>query len=365
MVLAALYGGLGLGVPSSDKFDYANSLNTKIQSAGGYGIPPGIYSYAFDPSTGMPFMCDPTKTPPGGSKSQAAGAAAINPPAANKPVADEPPVNVPSDVAPSASVASQDAHPSITEDKTASLPGTNTVDNNKTPEHRLSPIEQTPLTHKVQDDTPAVSNDSPTTGKQLSPSSGKEDDLMTSSLPNNKVNDGVTPTPEQHKTTSSASKIETTEHLFSKPSGVTPIQQSNGVAIENHVSNDNQPSRDKSSSHAPKVMVGPPLYINNPKSSSNSNNKVTSNKVTSEKLTPLIDNYHKEMKLSKEVKVKRSNNLKKYFERKKTLKKNDITIKLPEIPPCPDMKNYHWPWNCLGEFNSNTLVCYPPQTIKR
>jgi hypothetical protein len=379
LVLAALYGGLGQGIPSSKNFDYANSLNAKIQSAGGYGLPPGIYSYAFDPSTGMPFMCDPTKTPPGGSKSQAAGAAAINPPtAARKPTADEPSDNVPSEID---SAPSQDIHPSSTNTNKVitaeSPPGTNTVGTNTVgtntvgtntvgtggaPEQRLSPIEHTPPSQKAQKD--AVSNASPTSlpGKDEITANGNDDDMdemndMTSSSPSDEDHDGVTPTPNQHKTTSAVSdKMASSEHLLEKPSTVTPVQQSTGNKVENHVSNDvsnhAQPSGVTSPQKGVQVKLGPPLYVENPKTNPQSSAQT---KVGGQKLTPLIDNYHKELK--PDGKVKRSNSLKKYFLSKKG-KKNEITIKLPEIPPCPDMKNYHWPWNCLGGFILTQILMY-------
>ncbi len=356
MVLAALYGGLGQGVPSSTNFDYANGLNPKIQGAGGYGLPSGIYSYAFDPSTGMPFMCDPTKTPPGASKSQAAGAAAINPPAARKPAADEPSANVPSENVPSAvgasaSAPSQDIRPSGTNSNKVttaeSPPGANAVGTNGEPEHRLSPIGHTSLSHKAQND---ASNTSPTSlhGEETTSASGSDDDLMTSSSPSNKVQDGVTPTPNQGKTTSAVSdKMMSSEHPLEKPSTITPVPTGNKA--ENHVSNDVsnhvQTSGVATSPPKPDVKLGPPLYVDSSKTNPHSSEQ---SKVTDQRITPLIDNYHKELKLGERMKVKRSNTLKKYFQSKKMIKKNDITIKLPEIPPCPDMKDYHWPWNCLG-----------------
>ena len=365
LVLAALYGGLGQGIPSSTNFDYANGLNAKIQGAGGYGLPPGIYSYAFDPTTGMPFMCDPTKTPPGASASQTSGAAAINPPAASKPVSDEssenlpsenvPSENTPSGISASTSASSQDSHPSSenTNQVTSpqSPPGTNIVGANAKPIHRLSPIGHTPSSHKTQNFASSMLNTSPTKlpGK-VTPAPVNNDDLMKSSSASNKVNNGLTPTPGQGKMTSAGTdKMTSWGHLLHKPSTITPQQQSSENKVENQVSNrvsnQVQPFNAPSHSKEAQVRLGPPLYVPNSKASPQSS---APNKVSEPRLTPIIDNYHKELKLSDKVKVKRSNTLKKYFHTKKMTKKNDITIKLPEIPPCPDMKNFHWPWNCLG-----------------
>ncbi|CAB4040717.1 Hypothetical predicted protein [Paramuricea clavata] len=145
------------------------------------------------------------------------------------------------------------------------------------------------------------------------------------------------------------------EHLLEKPSTVTPVQQSTGNKVENHVSNDAsnhvQPSGVTSPPKGVQVKVGPPLYVENPKTNPQSSAQT---KVSGQKLTPLIDNYHKELK--PDGKVKRSNSWKKYFLSKKA-RKNEITIKLPEIPPCPDMKNYHWPWNCLDKGNTVKKEC--------
>lgn len=380
LVLAALYGGLGQGIQSSKNFDYAKGLDPKIVSAGGYGLPTGIYSYAFDPSTGMPFMCDPTKTPPGGAKSQAAGVAAVNPPAAtaSKPKADDtsgivpsgsvpsdktsenvPSENTPSGNTPSGdtsteiggSVPSPDVHPSSTnpnEVTVASAPVTNTVGTNATPEHRLAPVTNTPPSHhKAQKDAPPVLNKTPDSSLENDETNDDEennDDLMTSSSPSNDEDD----TSISSEDNSASSPI--TNKITSPPSVTNPAKQLAGNNVQNRVSNHVKPSGKTSSKKEVQVKLGPPLYLPNPKINPQSS---LQNKITNTRLTPLIDNYHKELMVPKGMKVKRSNSMKKYIESKKAAKKNGITIKLPTIPPCPDMKDYHWPWNCLGGSGFN------------
>lgn len=374
LVLAALYGGLGQGIQSSKNFDYANGLDQKIVSAGGYGLPTGIYSYAFDPTTGMPFMCDPTKTPPGGTKSQAAGVATISPPAASKPKADDTSGNVPSDETsenvpsdetsenvpsgntPSGdttteiggSVPSPDVHPSSTNPNTATVAST--------PEHRLSPVQLTPTSHKAQNDPPPVSHKSPSSSSdndETTPSEN-DDDLMKPSSPSN--NDDFTSISREDKTASSS----VTNKITSPSSTIKPGKQLTGNNMQNHVGNRVKPSGTTPSSRKGiHVKLGPPLYVPNPKITPQSS---LQNKVTNTRLTPLIDNYHKELMVPKGMKVpvKRSNSMKNYIKSKKAVKKDGITIKLPAIPPCPEMKNYHWPWNCLGGSTLNLSILLFP-----
>ena len=306
----------------------------------------------------MPFMCDPTKTPPGASKSQTSGAAAINPPAASKPASDQsseelpsenaPSENAPSEITPSENTpsaltgaSSQDIHPSSgSVNKTPG--GTNIVGTKLQPEHRLSPIGHTPSSHEAQNYVSPAPNPTTLSDKEKTTAApGNDDDLMTSSSPSNNVHDGVTPTPNQGKATS----VVTNQMASHKPATISPQKESTGNKAENQASNDVsnrlQPSGVASASKGGQVKLGPPLYVTSPEAIPQSS---ASSKDAKQRLTPLIDNYHKELK------EKRSNTLKKYFRTKKSTKKNDITIKLPEIPACPDMKNYHWPWNCLGRF---------------
>ena len=302
-------------------------------------------------------MCDPTKTPPGGTKSQAAGVAAINTPAASKPKADDTSENIPSENVPSAntpsgdtstdisgSVPTLDVHPSSTNPKKVA----------SKPEHRLSPVQLTPTSHKAQNDPPLVSHKSPSSSlhnDETTPSEN-DDDLMTSSSPSN--NDDFTSISSQDKTASSS----VTNKITSPPSTIKPGKQLIGNSEQNHVGNHVEPSSTAPSSHkGVHVKLGPPLYVSNPKIKQESS---LQNKVTNTRLTPLIDNYHKELMVPKGMKVpvKRSNSMKNYIQSKKAVKKDGITIKLPTIPPCPDMKNYHWPWNCLGgsSLNLNILL---------
>lgn len=304
LVLAALYGGLGQGVQSTTNFDYANGLDPKIQSAGGYGLPPGIYSYAFDPKTGMPFMCDPTKTPPGGSTSQVAGVAAVNPPTARKPTGDEPVANAPSGSELSASASSPSASTSTNE---VNLSASSTTEgNNAVPEHKLSPIENTQPSRKAQSYN-AIASNSKSTQNHVSEKTTHTlgYDAMVPLVPSNKLNNGLVPSPVKGK--------------------LRPAASFKNVHIK----------------------LGPPLQIPAPKTNAQSN---TQSKVKNQRITPLIDNYNRAKQHTEKVvlKEKRSNVMKEYTQRKNAVKKGEMKIKLPEIPPCPDMKNYHWPWNCLG-----------------
>ncbi|XP_028408428.1 uncharacterized protein LOC114530998 [Dendronephthya gigantea] len=315
LVFTALYGGLGQGIQSSTNFDYANGLDPKIQSAGGYGLPPGIYSYAFDPKTGMPFMCDPTKTPPGGGKSQAAGVAAINPPTARKPTGDEPVANAPAGNEFSASAPSPDIHPSAntnTNKVIAVNPPTSTTEgNNAVPEHRLSPIENTKPSRTVQNYNAIASATKPTqihVNKKTNPTLG--DDIM------------------------------------------APTKKRNNYLVATPVKDRFRPAASSKDIH---VKLGSPLLIPAPKTNAQSSKQ---SKVNNQRITPLIDNYNRKMQhVVRVLKAKRSNLLKKYIQRKDAVKKNEIKIKLPEIPPCPDMKNYHWPWNCLEKGNTVRKDC--------
>ena len=438
-------------MPSAANFDYANGLNSKIQTAGGYGIPPGIFSYAFDPTTGMPFMCDPTKTPPGGT-SQTNKVAAVNPPtavkkpkedeplgnepsgnqppviqpsvnepaanepaanepsaneptanepaaneptanepaanepAANEPAANEPAANEPAANEPSAnepSVSEPSANEPVANQPSAKtnndatnlgpLSGENTPGFNGQPEERLSPIQATSENQPAEKDTHPVSGTSTTTppenDKTTAPTNAEHsDDIMTTSSPTNQqdntANDGVTQTPDQQKTTSSVTEsitssgsndITLSEHKTASLSNASPQSDEVGNDASHDASDDAsshvQPSDASSPHKGTTVLLGTPLYANKPIKNSNEKSQSSSqNKETEQRLTPLIDNY-KQGGATGDVKERQTNKMKTYI--KKILKRNEISIKLPEIPACPDMKQYHWPWNCLGKKHRN------------
>lgn len=319
-------------------------------------------------------MCDPTKTPPGASQSQATGADSINiSSASSKPTADEPTENLPSDSVssvnkPSEKTASVSTPFGTNDNKGAAVTGANTVQAKEATEYRLSPIQQTsPILQKAHDDLTSI--EITKQSSETKATSASHDGLVSASsdslLPSAKQNKATSVTsenaiaslkPQGVTSSSAANKIQglTLSPSHRKNASVTssesitaPLKQSIGSkAMNNNSSELVQPPAVISSTKGTQVRFGPPLYVDDPKSNPKTGAR---GKFVGGKPIPLPKKYRK-LKQRGVATAKQSNNLTKYLQRKNVAKKNDITIKLPKIPPCPDMQNYHWPWNCLGEF---------------
>ena len=328
-----------MGVESAGSFDYADSLNAKIQAYGGYGMPSGIYSYAFDPTTGMPFMCDPSKTPPGG-QSQVTSAAGIKPAAQTPPAATNAqapaPATAPASVtvpapapgkpfqADKQSVQPADSHVSTpaavpaASNAPQNAPASNQVGKplfqSNTSEQKVSPVIDTSIGSSSKNNGKgAESNDKP----NLTPS----------------VNAKIFPGKE-----TKSSNLDT--DIMSPMSPTGSDDKPTGSDVSNDVNKDipaptpfgNQQMGTTNSNYG-NQLTSSKLSPGNPK------NTATQSKLAANKLTPLVTNT-RTRSLSKLI------NGQKF----KTSKRNTVSIKLPEIPPCPDMRQYHWPWNCLGKY---------------
>lgn len=419
--MTALYGGLGTGEASSENFAYADQLFNKIINAAGYGIPPGIYSYAFNPTTGMPFMCDPTKTPPGGV-SQVNSAAAMPLSPAKTPPANSPPAAT-QPLPPGGPYQAEKASDELTENKTLDkvTPDEHTEEQQiptksvqmeelvLQKEQRISPIDDmtasmsagsstgngTKDEGREEGQTPTPPGNTPRAPPKVSKNNDQDEDIMspvsphttaTGSDANNDVNanenhynspealigdmtssvspektkgndvmhnvdsDGQTPTPpgDHEIESSNMGGDKTTSSLSLRGTQQSQVQMSpNQIGSTSSGSQLGSFNSAKSGS-----SVGSPDFVNRPKSNSrgNSPKDTLGEKLSGNTLTPLIDNSYDTTKPAA-TQQKRSNSLTNLIKGKKymTSKRNTIKIKLPDLPPCPDMKQYHWPWNCLGE----------------
>lgn len=356
---------MGQGI-STTTFDYANGLNPDIEKAGGYGIPPGIYSYAFDPKTGLPFVCDPTKTPTGGSPQMAEGGGAVNNPTVTKAVADSKMNDLQSKYRAS--------------NGTSTAMNANKEDVQMTSKQRvsvmipISMIENTTKNHRNS-----------MVGNKAIRSSLNDGHYLTS------LYNKLTSTSRQKSVffeKGPTSHESTLSHSFKKPLFVKLFsnqpkedKQQTRVKLHKHMDESKKKTTVKSTSphfhklskrsyalqrstrkHTDKKIMSTKPYtkydgiILNDRYRTNTPDLESSEEIEEpgdQNRTPLTENFYVQSKKKSGdmKKIKPMKGFRKNIQSSTWSRKNGITIKLPDIPACPDMKNYHWPWNCLGEYN--------------